>query len=460
MIQDPSLTATPPAAMRGSALVARLNNVPFSRWHMKARIIMGSATFFDAFDSLALAFVLPVLKDLWHLSVAQVGTLISAGYIGQFLGAVLFGSLAEKIGRVRSAAGSIGIMAVLAIACVFTRHYEALLVLRFIQGIGIGGEVPVAAVYVSELSPTRARGRFFLLYEMIFPFGLMITGQLGAWLVPTYGWQSMFLIGGIPGLVIAGLVLFLPESPRWLIGKGRLDEAERVIAQAEASTPRRVQPEPEPVSPAALAPATRTSWLELFSQGYFKRTLVVWSLWFFSYLTSNGLNNWLPTIYKTVYKLDLKSSLRFASYTNMLQVVTVLACALLVDRLGRKKWAAATYLGAAICFVLLVALGTESVNRVALLATLAYGLIGSTNALLYLYTPEIYPLRMRAISTGLATGWLRLGSSAGPMLVASLFVNNSLSPVFLAFAGTSVLAFIASLFMIEGRGRKLEEITS
>ncbi len=445
------------AATRGHALVARMNNVPFSGWHMKARVIMGSATFFDAFDALSLAFVLPVLKSAWNLSVAQVGWLISIGYIGQFIGALVFGNLAERIGRVRSAALAIGVMSVMALACMLTGRYEFLLLSRFIQGIGVGGEVPVAAVYISELSPTKARGRFFMLYEMIFPVGLMVTGQLGAWLVPTYGWKSMFLIGGIPGIIIATLVLFLPESPRWLINRGRLGEAERLVEQLEASTSRRVQTEPEPVS-LPVADVARAGWRELFSEVYRRRTLVVWALWFCSYGIANGINNWLPTLYRTFFHLDLQTALRTASMTNLFQVAATLACALLVDRLGRRKWAATSFLLAGLCFVGLAVLGTDSVVRVACFATLAYAVIGSTNALLYLYTPEIYPTRMRAIGTGLATAWLRLGSSAGPILVASLVSAGGLAGTFLAFGLVCGAAFIISLFMIETGGRKLEEI--
>ena len=96
--------------------------------------------------------------------------------------------------------------------------------------------MPVAAVYINELSKARGRGRFFLLYEMLFPIGLMMTGQIGAVLVPMFGWQVMFLIGGIPGLVITWLLLRLPESPRWLISKGRFAEAEAIIREIEAST--------------------------------------------------------------------------------------------------------------------------------------------------------------------------------------------------------------------------------
>jgi putative MFS transporter len=226
----------------GARLMARMENVPFSRWHRKPRIIMGSATFFDAFDALSLAFALPVLITLWGITPTQIGVLISASYLGQLIGALVFSSIAERFGRTRGATAAVLIMSVMSLACAFAGNFNALLATRFAQGIGIGGHMPVAATYISELSQAIGRGRFFLLYEMIFPIGLMATGQIGAIVVPTLGWQAMFSFGAIPGLFIAGLVWRLPESPRWLIAKGRLDQAEIVIEQIETSTEQRLDP--------------------------------------------------------------------------------------------------------------------------------------------------------------------------------------------------------------------------
>jgi putative MFS transporter len=161
--------------------------MPFSSWHRKARIVMGSATFFDAYNALSLAYALPILIRLWHITPAQTGLLLGAGYVGQLAGALLFGWLAEKYGRVYSAAGAVAIMSVMNLVCALAGTFDALLVCRIVQGIGVGGEMPVAATYINELSRAHGRGRFFMLYEMIFPLGLMATGQIGAWLVPIFG---------------------------------------------------------------------------------------------------------------------------------------------------------------------------------------------------------------------------------------------------------------------------------
>jgi putative MFS transporter len=427
---------------------------------LRPRLIVGSATFFDAYDALSLAFVLPTLVRAWQIPPQRIGLLIAAGYLGQLLGALLFGWLAERVGRLRSVAGAVFVMSVMSLACAFTGSYGALLACRFVQGIGVGGEVPVAAVYINELSKAHGRGRFFLLYEMIFPIGLMMTGQIGALLVPAFGWQVMFLVGGIPGLVIAWLVLTLPESPRWLISKGRLAEAEAVVRSLEASTDRRVDSpsqDAQPARPAAAGPRA-SRWAELFSRFYVGRTIVVWSLWATAYFVTNGLNNWMPTLYNNVYHLDLPTALRAGTLTNVAQVAILFGCAFFIDRIGRRTWSVACFGTAAVLLAVLGTVGADSVTSVIVLVTLAYGTLGSVNAVLYLYTPEIYPTRMRALGTGSATCWLRVASAAGPLLVGYLVAADGIPSVFLMFAAVAAAGALAAMFMLETRNRRLEEI--
>lgn len=453
---------------RAAGLLFRIENVPFSKWHTKARIIMGSATLFDAFDALSLAFVLPVLVDMWHLSPGKIGLLIASGYLGQVVGALFFGWLAEKRGRVSSASVTVTLMSVMSIVCAFTGSFHMLFLCRFVQGIGVGGEVPVAATYINELSQAHGRGKFFVLYELIFPLGLLAAAQVGAFLVPRFGWEYMFLIGGIPGLLVAVLINRLPESPRWLISKGRLDDAETVVRELEASTTKRhLDPQMEKAvidqRIATLAAGSvqkkEGSWKELFSPVYKGRTFVVWLLWASSYFVANGINNWLPSLYKTVYHLPLQESLRMASVSNLLSAVAVLVCALLIDRVGRRRWAISCFIISGALLALLGLLKAESAWSVMLLASPAYAVMGTTTVLLYLYTPEIYPTRMRAIGTGLATSWLRAASAAAPAMVGVVLAGYGIATVFLMFAAVTVVGFFTAWRMIETTNRSLEEIS-
>jgi putative MFS transporter len=460
-----SSRASDPAA-DGASLVARLESIPFSRWHLRARLVVGSATFFDAFDALSLAFVLPVLVRLWAITPAQIGWLIAIGYLGQFVGALVFGAVAERYGRIRSVAGATAVMSLMSIACALAGNFGTLLTLRLIQGIGVGGEMPVAATYINELSKARGRGRFFLLYELIFPIGLMTTGQIGAVLVPTLGWQVMFLIGGIPGLLITVFLLRLPESPRWLISKGRVAEADGVIREIEAAASgfgtRGLGVESLPATdsrrPASDNGTIRARAAELFSGPYRARTLIVWLLWAAAYFITNGLNNWMPTLYSSVYHLSLEAALRAGTFNNIAQVAILIVCAFAIDSVGRRRWTLLGFIAGGVLLAMLGTFAAHSVTAVMALVTLSYGIVGSVNAVLYLYTPEIYPTRMRALGTGAATCWLRLASAAGPVFVGYLVAARGTAAVFLMFAGAGAIGAAAALGMLETRNRKLEEL--
>ena len=143
----------------GAELLTRFENLPFTRWHTRARVVVGSATFFDGFDSLSLAFALPVLIRLWKITPAESGLLISSSYVGQIFGALTFSWLAEKHGRIRSATVAVALMSVMSLGCALSTNFAMLFAFRFVQGIGLGGEMPVAATYISEVSKARGRGR-------------------------------------------------------------------------------------------------------------------------------------------------------------------------------------------------------------------------------------------------------------------------------------------------------------
>jgi MFS transporter, putative metabolite:H+ symporter len=444
-------------AATGAELIARMESVPFSRWHVWPRVIMGSATFFDAFTALSLASAMPILIGRWGLTTIEVGLLLGpASYLGQLVGALLFGWLGERWGRVRAASLATGIMAVGSLSCALTFDFTSLFLCRFMQGIGVGGEMPVAATYINELSRAHGRGKFFMLYELIFPLGFLAAGVLGARLVPVFGWQALFILGTGPGFLIALLLLRLPESPRWLIRKGRLTEAEAIVERIEASTPARSPVAPQG-SPAPEA-ARKTSWLELFSPFYLPRTLIVWTIWATAYGVTNGLNNWMATLYTTVYKVPLQTSLNAALLTNATQVLVLIPCIFVIDKVGRRAWMTACFILGGLLLAPLGLFGADDVTRVMILVTLSYGIMSTVNTVLYLYTPEIYPTRMRALGTAAGTCWLRLASAAGPAVVPMLMVTAGIEWVFLIFAGIAILGAIAATQTIETRNRRLEEI--
>src|SRR4051794_13471458 len=149
-------------------IVARIERLPYSRWHITVTTFLGVAIFFDSFDSLALAYVLPAIIPAWHIPPEKIGALISIANLGQAIGAFAFGWIAERIGRVPAARMSIALYAVMSLACAFSQNYDQLFWLRFVEGIGLGGEIPVASAYISEILRAQGRGGRFLSYQMIF----------------------------------------------------------------------------------------------------------------------------------------------------------------------------------------------------------------------------------------------------------------------------------------------------
>jgi MFS transporter, putative metabolite:H+ symporter len=440
---------------------ARIERLPLSWWQIRTRIIVGTATFFDAFDALTIAYVLPVIVPLWKLNPGSIGTLISAGYLGQLIGALIGGALAERIGRRPVVVVSVLWFGLFSLACGSAWNYESLLVLRLLQGLGLGAEVPVAATYISELSKAKGRGRFVLLFEVVFPVGLLAAAVLGKWIVPNLGWQYLFYVGGIPALLALFMMRNLPESPRWLASRGRGTDAANAISFIEqrviAATGK---PLPEPRT-AAMAPTPRPSWRDLFGGGYRRRTLVIWVAWFAAYFVNNGVVTWLPTVYQGTFHLPLDQALTYSLVAPSVGLTSSFICALAIDAVGRRLWFACGFAWGAAGCLLLWWIGPTTAERVLVLSSLGYVAMSTLSVSLYLYTAELYPTRVRALGTSAGTAWLRLASMIGPSVVGAAIGNGGgLGTVFLVFGCVALGAsIVVALFAIETKSRVLEEVS-
>lgn len=440
-------------------VVARIERLPTSWWHVKTRIIVGVATFFDAFDALAIATVLPALVPLWKLTGPQIGVMISAGFLGQLVGALLFGWIGERFGRMPAMIGSIATFAVMSLVCAFAWDYNSLLVFRTLQGIGLGGEVPIAAVYISELTRAQHRGRFVLLYELVFPIGLVAASTVALWVVPNLGWQAMFWIGALPAILALFLRVLLPESPRWLAVHGRAAEADAVLSLIERETEKATGHPLPPPQPVVSTLDQRSSWSDLFGPTYLRRTLVVWVIWFAAYFINYGLVIWLPTIFRTVFKLPLDVSLRYGLITQIAGLVGTFICALTIDLVGRRPYFAVSFAVAAVSLGMLAMQTSPTAEQIVIHVAAAYFFVSTINIGVYLYTPELYPTRTRALGVGTATAWLRFASMIGPTAVGYM-VGSGLQSVFWMFATAALLAAIVTgAFAIETKGRVLEEVS-
>jgi putative MFS transporter len=457
-------TQHPPGVATVEHVIARLERVPLSRWHIQMRLLVGAATLFDGVDTLAIAYALPLLTAAWHLSPQRAGILISAGYVGQLVGAVCFGWLAERIGRVSTIRYTIAIYAVLSLICAASWNFSSLLVFRILQGLGLGGEVPVAATYINEFARARNRGRFFLLYEQTYSAGRLLAALLGVWVVAHFGWRYLFLIGALPAVLIVFLRRCLPESPRWLASQGLFEEAGWAIHEIELQSSfdnsERAGPTPAVLEIKAARTSSTMDWKELFGRAYRIRTAATWMIWFAAFLLLNGLANWVPTLYTTVFRLPLETALRYGLVSSVAGFAGCVAVTFLIEWTGRRPWYILAFSLAGVACLCLWFWSTPSARAVLVLTSITLFFVNSIAMVVLLHTPEIYPTRMRAFATSMASVWLRVASIIAPLFVGFTVAHSSLSTVFLVFGLTAWFAAFVAKFGVETKGRILEEIAA
>jgi putative MFS transporter len=454
-------------------VVARLERIPFSRMHLKSAAILGGGTFFDSYDAVAIGTALTVVFTALHIGFANTGFLIGAAYIGQFVGAVIAGALAEIYGRKAIFALSLIIFGVFSVGTALAWNYQSLLLFRVLQGLGLGAEIPIAGALLNEIIPGKRRGVISISYQNMFAWGSLLTPLIGAavfaLLGPDLGWHIIFLIGALPLVLVIFAYVFLPESPRWLIDHGKVAAADKVVTQFEQSVTRSGVDLPAPTQlPGAVhAEVKRTNFAELFSPEYRSRTLLIWIMFATTYFVTYGYSSWLPTLYVQVGGLPITQSLLLTAVLGAVMVVNGYVFANLVDKVGRRRY----FIGS---FILIVVgsvfgvLGSRLIGPgwpILFATTLILG-IGTypINIGLYLYTSELFPTRMRSWATGTGSGFQRLASAIGPSIVGILVARNihtGLQNVFGIFAVVAIIGLLSVIFLgRETQAKVLEELAA
>jgi len=448
------------ARLNERLIAARIERLPFTSWQLIVGVIIASAWFFDAVDALAIAYVLPVLNGLWKLAPSQTGMLIAAGYAGQTIGSIVAGSLAERWGRVPVLLMTLLLFSIMSLACAFAWSFDSMLWFRLIQGIGLGGEVPIMITYINEFSRARGRGTFALGVQVLFAFGLTASAFLGSWIVPRFGWQWMFIIGAAPALLALPLRWMVPESARWLASKGRFAEADAVLGRIESIATR--SGKPLPPLPTDLPPARPTPcrFGDLFKGIYLRRTLSTWCLWICCFGLSYSIGTWLPSIYRSVFHLPLQQSLNYGFIQTAATLVGTLITVFTIDLVGRRPMFIIGLLGTALPLLSFTVIDASNPETILVRVCITYFFLSVLVLSLGLYTAEIYANNMRALGSGVAAAWQRSAATAGPLIVGGLLPNFGLNTVFVFFGCLISFAFIIALFfVIETRGRVLEQLS-
>jgi len=430
---EPQVQGT--ASSNEAAVGATLDGLRNFRHNYWAPVLLGLIMLFDSWDAVAIAYAMPALAADWHLDPLIMGLLMSAGYSGQFIGAVSLGAVAERYGRLPVCTIAAAIMSLLAIACAVAPDYRSLLALRFLQGIMIGGALPIAVTYVNELAPTATRGRYFGWFQLPTMSGMAICAISSNFIVPHLGWRWLFGLGAIPIVLIPLVWLTLPESPRWLVRAGRLDAANRALAKLGAAPIAFTAGESASAAPRAKKSTIAT----LFSGPLLSRTLTITMLWALTTFISNGLTTWVPSLYVKSFHMPVDRALAFSATTSTIMFLALTISGILIDRLGRRRLA---LIGLVFTFIPL--LGMAALRPAGDFVIFGTFVVAQTACFFAIfatwpYTAEIYPTNVRALGLGYGSSVGRAASMTMPILVGFVLSRGAPIQIVLAIFGLFAL---------------------
>ena len=444
------------------AIPQRLERLPLTGYQKKIFYIIATAWFFDSMDLGMLTFVLGSIKADFQLTTVQAGLLSSASFLGMFLGAAIAGMLADKFGRKIVFQTSMILWGSASFLCAFSPNVETLAIARILLGFGMGMEFPIGQSLVSEFIPAKNRGRYIALLEGFWPIGFIAAGLLAYFILPVGGWRMVFLCEGIPAIFVLVIRRIVPESPRWLDASGQHEEANKVMLVFEEEVRKSYGQELPPVptiKDSVAAPRSKKfSFFELWAPGYVKRTIMVWSLWFFALLGYYGITTWLGAFLQEA-GYSVTKSVFYTIVISLAGVPGFFTAAYFIEAKGRKITIITVLLG---CAISAYFYGTATSLTTLILYGLCmqFFLFGMWSSI-YAYTPELYPTRSRATGSGFASAVGRLGSLLGPSIVAIILPVTGQSGVFALGAACFVLAaLVVGVLGIETKGKVLEEISA
>ena len=437
-------------------LLKRLEALPVGSFHYRLLILTGFGWMFDAMDTGLISFVLPVLAKEWDLTTSQMGMIGSVGLIGMAFGAVIAGSIADKIGRKAVFSLTLLLYSIATGLCALSWNFESLLVFRFFVGFGLGGELPVAATLVSEYAPTKVRGRFIVLLESFWGVGWIVAACIAYWFIPLYGWHWAFIIGAMPALYVFVIRIGMPESVRYLLSKGRTEEAEAIVAQLEERAGIKAAHH-EIEDKTKVLEEVKPSLAAIWSGRFARRTAMLWIAWFGIVFTYYGIFTWLPSL---VYNQGFTfiKTFEYVFIMTLAQLPGYFTAAWLVEIIGRKYTLSLFLLmtGVASCFF-----GqSTTVNAIVTWGcVMSFFNLGAWGVI-YTYTPELYPTSIRAFGSGWAAGIGRMGGMLAPAMVGVILERGmKMEAVFYMF--TVVLVFVSFMIIllgIETKQKNLENI--
>jgi MFS transporter, putative metabolite:H+ symporter len=443
------------------AIAARIERLPLGRFHRRFITLVSLGNFFDLYDIFVVAYIGAALQQSHFITLQQFTAFVASGFFGMFVGTIAFGMGSDRFGRRIVFMTLLLLYSVFTLACAFAPSATWLIVLRFFAGAGIGAEIIVIDAYVSEIVPSRARGRYVAITQVVGFCAVPVAALLARVLVPTHflmaGWRWVVLIGSAGALLTWWFRRHLPESPRWLASRGRTAEAESVLSALESESFANL--DEKRLSRQSLASkqesvntglgagddaggsasarseanpgAEKVSFAELFRPPYLGRTVMMIAFQALQTVGFYGFANWAPT-FLLKRGFSLLHSLEYTMLIAVVSPIGPLLAAATSDRMERK-W---TIVALAI---LVAAFGLGFGGASTPFSVVAFGALLTLanywfSAAFHAYQAELFPTRIRATAVGFTYSWSRLSAAFSSVLIAAVLTRSGVGAVFTLLA--------------------------
>lgn len=429
--------------MEKNTIDTTIDNAKFNRFHLRVLLLCTLIIIFDGYDLVIYGVVLPSLMEQWQLSPIEAGALGSYALFGMMIGAILFGQLADKIGRRHSIAICIALFSGMTFLNGFATNATEFGICRFLAGLGIGGVMPNVVALMNEVSPKKFKGTLVAIMFSGYSIGGIGSGYLGMHIIPQYGWQPLFFIAALPLLLLPVVYLLLPESVAFLVQKGKKDMAIKVLSKLIPTT--KIEDVKQLVTNAITsnsshkAPSGNVG--ELFKPSHVTATILLWTAFFCCLLMVYALTSWLPKLMNNA-GFSLGSSLKFLIILNVGAIIGAIAGGWFGDRYNLPKVLVIFFLASAVS---ITALGYDIPTSMRYLSVAVAGAatIGS-QILLYALSAQYYPTNIRSTGLGWCSGIGRNGAIVGPLLGGVILsASLGLQANFIIFAIPGLISMFA-----------------
>jgi putative MFS transporter len=434
----------------------RLDRLPICSFHYRVLGLVAAGMFFDAFEIYLGAGVLAALVQSGWSDLAQNGVFISVTFAGMMIGAWFAGVFGDRYGRRFSYQLNLLIFGLASLVGALSPSMNWLIAARFVMGIGLGAEIVVGYVTLSEFAPPSQRGRWGAALAAITTSALFFSALGGFLVIPSFGWRWMFVITGVGALIVWRLRRELPESPRWLEAVGRAAEAESVLAAIE-SVASRAGPLPPPAECKPVTAAPEQSIRSLFTRAMLPRTLVGGVVLVTLNTAMYGFIAWLPT-FMVKQGMTIVSSLGFTTLISLGGPFGALAVMWFGDRSGRKPVLVGCSLGAIALGFIYPYAGSDAELVVVgfLLVTCIYAMVATAFAL---YVPELFPTEIRMRGAGFCNAMGRCMTIITPLIVPAIFVSTGILGVVAMLSGLLLMqAIVIACLGVETKHFSLEAL--